>query len=261
MKTFHVLWFFFQSVAQILGFQFTGRNFFVPECFFRSFAWSSSKVWPQTGNWIFKSNSDEDLDRSESGWPDWANFRPMGDCLLLAVPLKSKMYPTCLGYYILWIGVSIYIFWQKNGLQLGWFFHKLIWSPWVWLTFNARTIFLPRKFEIKSDFKIGNPMRFCRTYLYTCERRSLKFLQRPFSSYLGTYVPRYLQENALDILKTSGTFHTKRERFYHNCVEVFTNLWKRFPTKIVQLFVSLIQSILQVGIFQKLTQNVSKKLA
>jgi hypothetical protein len=65
-----------------------------------------------------------------AGRPYWANFRPMGDCLFCAVTWKLQKHPTFLGYFI--PRLSFWINFDKKwvGLHLGWFFHKLIWSPW-----------------------------------------------------------------------------------------------------------------------------------
>jgi hypothetical protein len=62
-----------------------------------------------------------------AGWPDWANIRPIGDCLLWTVTWKLLQFCCyCWGTLILT---------KKNGFGLilgyilGNFFPKLIWSP------------------------------------------------------------------------------------------------------------------------------------
>jgi hypothetical protein len=74
-----------------------------------------------------------------TGWPDWANFRLMGGCLLWVVFFKIAEvahtyvlhFSKCISY--------IFIFAKKrDGLHFGRLFHKLIWSPWRWKGFREK---------------------------------------------------------------------------------------------------------------------------
>jgi hypothetical protein len=63
--------------------------------------------------------------RSYPGWPDWANFRLFGDCLLWAVLLKMTKVAKILGYFIYGkIDIN-----ALGYIHFGWLFHELIWSP------------------------------------------------------------------------------------------------------------------------------------
>jgi hypothetical protein len=62
-----------------------------------------------------------------AGWPDWANFRPLGDCLLWAVFFHLQKYLIYFPRWSSWINID-----QKwIGQNFGLLFHKLIWSPWL----------------------------------------------------------------------------------------------------------------------------------
>jgi hypothetical protein len=67
-----------------------------------------------------------------SGWPDWANFRLLDDCLLWLVILKiAQIAKKILATFSR--GASCVFVLAKHGLgylHFGRFFHKLIWSHW-----------------------------------------------------------------------------------------------------------------------------------
>jgi hypothetical protein len=53
---------------------------------------------------------------SPAGWPDWANFRPMGNCSLWAVSSKIQKYIDQMLDLLLSPKKVTYKFWFKNGL-------------------------------------------------------------------------------------------------------------------------------------------------
>jgi hypothetical protein len=69
---------------------------------------------------------------SVPGWPDWANFRLLGNCLLWAVILKIIEVGQNLSHFF--PQEQLYINFDKRsaGLDFGWFFHKIIWSTWLY---------------------------------------------------------------------------------------------------------------------------------
>jgi hypothetical protein len=71
-----------------------------------------------------------------TGWPDWANFSPLGECFLWAVYKKIPEEPKFWATFF--HGKSFVLLLAKHGLGyiLGDFFHKLIWSPWARLWFR-----------------------------------------------------------------------------------------------------------------------------
>jgi hypothetical protein len=74
--------------------------------------------------------------------PDWANFRPLGDCLLFnSFTLKKYgsspyFWATTFHNYII----------ELNFAKMGWaipltIFYKLIWSPWSYITLFIETTY------------------------------------------------------------------------------------------------------------------------
>jgi hypothetical protein len=57
---------------------------------------------------------------SPTGWPDWVNFRPLGDCLVWVVFLKITEVAHIFGLDVSIIKVNK--FWQKIGLATFWAF-------------------------------------------------------------------------------------------------------------------------------------------
>jgi hypothetical protein len=68
--------------------------------------------------------------RLATGWPDWAIFRPRGDCLL---PTDIKITKIASNFGLLFPEYRLCIYFDKRrlGLHFGLFFHKLIWSHWL----------------------------------------------------------------------------------------------------------------------------------
>jgi hypothetical protein len=95
------------------------------------------------------------IQKFQAGWPDWASFRPLGDCLLCAVTEVSRMF--CLLYSV---DKFKHKFWPQKGFDniLGDFFHTLIWSPWF-------------QYKILNHIKHINhnkpPKKTCRLTVYT----------------------------------------------------------------------------------------------
>jgi hypothetical protein len=82
----------------------------------------------------FRVTSTKQLIWKKTGWPDWANFRQLGDRLLLSSPkFLYYCYLTVKVMYWFW-------FWFCIGLHFGRFFHKLIWSPCLQSTSTFSTI-------------------------------------------------------------------------------------------------------------------------
>jgi hypothetical protein len=65
------------------------------------------------------------------GWPDWANFRLLGDCLLWIGFLKVTEAAELFGLLITKVKF-MFKSWQKTGWATFWAisFHQHIWSPW-----------------------------------------------------------------------------------------------------------------------------------
>jgi hypothetical protein len=63
---------------------------------------------------------------SQPGWPDWANFRLMGNSFIWAVFRKMTEVARKIGLLFSSEKV-VYLFWQKHAFWA--IFHKLIWSP------------------------------------------------------------------------------------------------------------------------------------
>jgi hypothetical protein len=74
------------------------------------------------------------------GWPDWANFRPLGYGYIWAV-FENYRRGQNFGLHFLRKKLCVYYFWKKRvGLDFGQLFHKLIWSPCSKLTFSASSV-------------------------------------------------------------------------------------------------------------------------
>jgi hypothetical protein len=63
---------------------------------------------------------------SRTGWPDWANFRPLGNCFL-----RAKFWKLYAEVDQIFTTVKVkHYFWQKwVGIDLGSFFQKHVWAP------------------------------------------------------------------------------------------------------------------------------------
>jgi hypothetical protein len=71
--------------------------------------------------------------RRKSEWPDWVNFRQLGDCWRWAVFFEN--YRSSPNFCATFSTVNVLrycINFDKNCAErhLGQFYHKLIWSPW-----------------------------------------------------------------------------------------------------------------------------------
>jgi hypothetical protein len=91
----------------------------------------------------------------EPGWPDWANFRPSGDCLLWVVFVKITEVAPIIGLLFLTVTVLYYVFITTNGLGyiLGDFFTNASGHPgrnvkgcrsnpprtWTWVKLPTRS--------------------------------------------------------------------------------------------------------------------------
>jgi hypothetical protein len=66
-----------------------------------------------------------------SGWPDWANFRLLGGCLLRTALWKWQIVGQIFRLFFKWYKSCIKSDRKMFGdtFYLGDFFHKLIWSP------------------------------------------------------------------------------------------------------------------------------------
>jgi hypothetical protein len=126
----------YDTCASLLFTHFTIGKHNLHACKFQRTAWARSSplmcmlrvglTWPLT---LFIPRT------YKPGWPDWAIFRLLGDCLLWTVSLKMTKVTQ-----FFWATLStlevIYLSWQKwAGLHFGRFFYKPIWSPW-----HARTL-------------------------------------------------------------------------------------------------------------------------
>jgi hypothetical protein len=101
-----------------------GRNFFSLESLCHL---SLSLSVLEINKWCHSSASTLYLGQTESERPNWANFRPMDDCLLCAGILKITEVAQIFGYFFARLRLR-----QKCiGLHFGRFFHLLIWSPWT----------------------------------------------------------------------------------------------------------------------------------
>jgi hypothetical protein len=82
----------------------------------------------------------------KSGWPDWANFRPLVDCLLWAVFKTERCSPKFLSYALFSQEKIMHTFiLQKMVWATFWaIFHKLIWSPW----YNWRSLIKQTRLDI-----------------------------------------------------------------------------------------------------------------
>jgi hypothetical protein len=65
------------------------------------------------------------------GWPDRANLRSMGDCVIWAVTWKLQKYSTFFGYFIPWLIFCTNCGKKWVGLHFGWFFTNSSGHP-VW---------------------------------------------------------------------------------------------------------------------------------
>jgi hypothetical protein len=82
-----------------------------------------------------------------TGWPDWANFSPLGHCLLSALFLKITEVAHIFGH--LYSTVNI-MQWFRPKNALGWIlgdFVTHIWSPWLWI--RKKTTFALKGFPFR----------------------------------------------------------------------------------------------------------------
>jgi hypothetical protein len=63
------------------------------------------KIFPKLGFLVWKQTIWQPccLPTSVSGWSDWANFRPLGDCLLLAALLWSTKLHIWATFFHSWV--------------------------------------------------------------------------------------------------------------------------------------------------------------
>jgi hypothetical protein len=91
---------------------------------------------------------------SRAGWPDWTNFRLLGDCFLCFLRFSEVAhifgpFSTDKSYLLIYL-----LKWV--GLHFGPFTNKLIWSPWSWAKFirmkwNTELVWLLGKNEKSQD--------------------------------------------------------------------------------------------------------------
>jgi hypothetical protein len=67
---------------------------------------------------------------STAGWPDLANFRTMGDCLLLRYFFDNyRRSPQCFATFLHSWGCALILTKKELGYILGDYLNKLVWSP------------------------------------------------------------------------------------------------------------------------------------
>jgi hypothetical protein len=113
-----------------------------PECKKWHKSWSTSGKIFETSRLCFRSKmadiiwvagmTKHEQGASLSGWPDCANFRPMGDCLLFTLGsfLSYRISPHFCDTVVLIIEYVLILAKIWVGLHFVRFFQKLIWSPW-----------------------------------------------------------------------------------------------------------------------------------
>jgi hypothetical protein len=111
--------------------------------------------------------------RMSPGWPDWATYRQLGDCVLWAVYYKLQKQPKLLGYFFAWKTFCV-------NLDKKWI-GRLIWSPWMSRRSGALPIFIrgiPQNWqhkEVDGEHSLAeNSWRSVERNLILRKRRKLK---------------------------------------------------------------------------------------
>jgi hypothetical protein len=121
----------------------------------------------------------------QAGWPDWANFCPFGWQLTLSSFLKITKAVHSFG--LLFSTVKVINFDGKFfGLQFGWLFHQLTWSPCFQVLFLC---LLPRH------------SAFCTWATFSCSENRWETL---LTSALPTYICVHMR--SLQIVFGNGFF-------------------------------------------------------
>jgi hypothetical protein len=90
-----------------------------------------------------------------TGWPDWANFRPLGGCLLWLVFFVNDRSSPHFGLLVPH-STSIVLILSKNEFGYIWaILHKLIWSPCLRTSFHSRSFWHNiETFWVQHDVKL-----------------------------------------------------------------------------------------------------------